>query len=94
MTEMSFRSIPKARTEEEELSDTPWYPVGRNDVFPEEFERFLLGDSRVKAAFLKHHADLLTAQWWKTIQTHIQAGHIEDAFSYERDRRFLNIFLK
>ena len=94
MTEMNFRSIPQARTEEEELSDTPWYPVGKNDVFPEEFERFLLGDSRVKAAFLKHHADLLAAQWWKTIQTHIQAGHIEDAFSYERDRRFLNIFLK
>ncbi len=44
MTEMNFRHIPAAPNEEAELSNEPWYPVGPNDVFPEEFRYFLLGD--------------------------------------------------
>ena len=92
MTEMNFRVMPQARTEEEEMSDVPWYPVGKNDVFPEEFERFLLGDQRVRAAFMKHHADLLTAQWWQRIRVQIQAGYIEDAFAYDSATRFVNVF--
>src|SRR5690606_40441460 len=64
MTEMNFRRIPPAPYEEAELAAEPWYPVGRNDVFPEEFEHFLLGDPRVRKAFLKHHACLLDAEWW------------------------------
>jgi isocitrate dehydrogenase kinase/phosphatase len=94
MTEMNFRKIPPAPNEEAEMSDTPWYAVGKNDVFPEEFERFLLGDARIRAAFMKHHADLLTAQWWQTTQAKIRAGHIEDAFPYSPARRFANVFRK
>jgi isocitrate dehydrogenase kinase/phosphatase len=88
MTEMNFRDMPQPRTEEEEMADTPWYAVGKNDVFPEEFEIFLLGDPRVRAAFKKHHAALLTAQWWRDTQKKIQAGHIQDAFPYRASARF------
>src|SRR3546814_2977375 len=40
MTEMNFRTIPPAPNEEAELASEPWYPVGPNDVFPEEFRYF------------------------------------------------------
>ncbi|MEL7021898.1 MAG: bifunctional isocitrate dehydrogenase kinase/phosphatase, partial [Bacteroidota bacterium] len=40
LTDYNFRVIPEARTEEEEMSATPWYSVGENDIFPEEFRRF------------------------------------------------------
>ena len=43
LTDCVFRSIPPAPNPEAELSGEVWYPVGRFDVFPEEFQSFLLG---------------------------------------------------
>ncbi|WP_353151303.1 bifunctional isocitrate dehydrogenase kinase/phosphatase [Pollutimonas bauzanensis] len=90
MTEMNFRHIPPAPNEEAELASEPWYPVGRNDVFPEEFRFFLLGDPRVRSAFLKHHADLLEAEWWQNCRERAAQGRIEDIFPYHPDRRLSN----
>lgn len=87
MTEMNFRRIPPAPNEEAELSSEPWYPVAANDVFPEEFRYFLLGDARVRTAFLKHHADLLEAEWWQACRDRAAKGRIEDIFPYEPQRR-------
>lgn len=42
MTEMNFRQIPPPRYPEDEMAAEPWYSVGINDVFPEEFRTFLL----------------------------------------------------
>ena len=87
MTEMSFRRIPPAPNEEAELAAEPWYPVGRNDVFPEEFAYFLLGDPRVREAFLRHHACLLDADWWQACRERVIQGRIEDIFPYDASRR-------
>ncbi|MDN5842016.1 MAG: bifunctional isocitrate dehydrogenase kinase/phosphatase [Alcaligenaceae bacterium] len=87
MTEMNFRVIPPAPYEEAELAAEPWYPVGRNDVFPEEFRHFLLGDPRVRQAFLTHHAELLEAQWWQACRQRAANGRIEDIFPYDNARR-------
>ncbi|WP_322995855.1 bifunctional isocitrate dehydrogenase kinase/phosphatase [Castellaniella sp.] len=87
MTEMQFRRIPPAPNEEAEMASEPWYPVGRNDVFPEEFARFLLGDARVRSAFMKHHAALLDAQWWQECRHRAAQGRIEDIFPYASARR-------
>ncbi|KDB60394.1 bifunctional isocitrate dehydrogenase kinase/phosphatase [Bordetella bronchiseptica] len=87
MTEMNFRAIPPAPNEEAELSSEPWYAVGPNDVFPEEFGRFLLGDPRVRQAFLRHHADLLAPQWWQACRARVAQGRIEEFFPYDTDRR-------
>ncbi|NLY64068.1 MAG: bifunctional isocitrate dehydrogenase kinase/phosphatase [Alcaligenaceae bacterium] len=87
MREMKFRRIPDAPNEEAELSGEPWYPVHPNDVFPEEFERFLLGDTRVRKAFMKHHPHLLDYQWWQTRKDRVASGKIEDIFPYPFSRR-------
>lgn len=87
MTEMNFRRIPEAPNEEAELSGEPWYPVGANDVFPEEFAYFLLGDPRVRQAFMKYHQDLLDAQWWQECRQRASQGRIEDIFPYDDARR-------
>ena len=44
LTDCTFRAIPPPPNPEAELSGEPWYPVGPLDVFPEEFETFLLGE--------------------------------------------------
>ncbi|KNY11205.1 isocitrate dehydrogenase [Achromobacter piechaudii] len=87
MTEMNFRRIPPAPNEEAEMASEPWYAIGPNDVFPEEFGRFLLGDARVRGAFMRHHADLLEPDWWQACRAQVAQGRIEEFFPYDTDRR-------
>ena len=88
MVDCNFRRIPQAPNEEAELSDDPWYPVGPRDVFPEQFGPFLLGDTRIRAAFMKYHADLLTPEFWQRRKERILQGVLEDIFPYPPERRF------
>jgi isocitrate dehydrogenase kinase/phosphatase len=88
ITDCNFRAIPAPRSEEDELSAEPWYPVANNDIFPEQFGTFLLGNQQVKKYFLKHHADLLTPQFWQMRKQRIMDGHIEDVFPYPQECRF------
>jgi isocitrate dehydrogenase kinase/phosphatase len=90
VTECNFRRIPQARTPEDEMASEPWYAVGPNDVFPEEFGTFLLGDPRVRATFMNHHGDLLEAEFWQRKQARIRAGLLEDVFPYPESVRFRN----
>ena len=88
LTDCHFRRVPTPRTEEEEMSGEVWYPVGPRDVFPETFGPFLLGDPRVREVFMRHHADLLDADFWTGHQQRIRAGHVHDVFPYDPARRF------
>jgi isocitrate dehydrogenase kinase/phosphatase len=88
LTDCNFRRVPQARTEEEEMSGEVWYRVGPKDVFPETFAPFLLGNASVREVFMKHHADLLDADFWQAHKKRIQAGHVHDVFPYEAHRRF------
>ena len=78
---------PAASAAHDEMSDDVWYPVGPNDVFPEEFATFLLTDPDVRADFLRVNADLLDAQWWQRMQQ--QAGELPpEVLSYPEPLRF------
>ncbi len=88
MTDCHFRDIPEAPSPEMEMASEPWYPVARNDVFPEEFARFLLGPNEIRRVFLQHHRDLLTARFWQAKQERIRGGHVEDFFPYPIELRF------
>jgi isocitrate dehydrogenase kinase/phosphatase len=46
ITDCQFRDIPQPRNEEDEMSAEPWYPIGKHDVFPEQFGTFLLGNAK------------------------------------------------
>ncbi len=88
ITDCKFRKVPIARNEEDEMSGEVWYAVGPKDVFPETFAPFLLGNDTVRAVFMRHHADLLQAEFWQSHKERIQAGHVHDVFPYEREKRF------
>ena len=90
ITDCNFRNIPEPRNEEEEMSAEPWYSIGKHDVFPEQFGRFLLGNAKIRKYFMQHHADLLTRDFWHTRKERIVAGHIEDVFPYPQQMRFCN----
>ncbi len=88
ITDCNFRKIPLPHNEEEEMSAEPWYPVARNDVFPEQFGAFLLGNPSVKKYFMKHHADLLTPEFWQMRKQRIMDGYVDDVFPYPQELRF------
>ncbi len=89
ITDCKFRKVPTPRNEEDEMSGEVWYSVGPKDVFPETFAPFLLGNDAVREVFMRHHADLLQADFWQGHKERIQAGHVHDVFPYEREKRFL-----
>jgi isocitrate dehydrogenase kinase/phosphatase len=88
LTDCNFRKIPPPRFPEDELASEPWYSVGPNDIFPEEFASFLLGDPRIRKAFLKYHRDLLDVDFWIDKQEKIRKGILEDVFPYPQSVRF------
>src|SRR6185369_3455713 len=59
MGEVNFRRIPPPASYEEELAAEPYWRVGEADVFPEQFDRFLVSDPRARELFYEHHRDLL-----------------------------------
>ncbi|MXY04767.1 MAG: bifunctional isocitrate dehydrogenase kinase/phosphatase [Gammaproteobacteria bacterium] len=90
LTDINFRAVPEPRTPEEEMAAEPWYSVGSNDVFPEEFRRFLFGKPEIKRLFAALHGDLFTPEYWRGLQQAIADGHAMDVFPYRRKRRFSN----
>ncbi len=92
LTDCNFRRIPPCPYPEMELSGEVWYPVARNDIFPEEFAHFLLGSPRVRSLFMKHHPDLLDADAWRQIQEKVRQGIVVDFFPYPEELRFCNVY--
>ena len=90
LCDVNFRRIPTAPDSESELAAEPWYGVLRNDVFPEEFATFLLGDPRLRELFLRHHADLLEPEFWQAAQRRIESGELMDFFPYPESLSFRN----
>ena len=88
LTDINFRKIPPPRDEFEEMSGQPWYSVGSNDVFPEEFRLFFSGNARARKAFDQLHSDLYEASFWSNLQDKLRDGFVEDFFPYSGKLRF------
>jgi isocitrate dehydrogenase kinase/phosphatase len=87
LTDCTFRDVPPAPSPEMELSGEPWYPVGPRDVYPEEWGAILLQNPVVRESFLRDHAELLEAAFWRTCQERAAAGEIVDFFAYPQSAR-------
>jgi len=84
LTECRFRRKPAALSYEDELASEPWYFVGDNDIFPEEFENFLGLTGALKQIFMTHHEDLLHVDFWQQTQAQIRSGTPIHVFPYQR----------
>ncbi|MGU7813982.1 bifunctional isocitrate dehydrogenase kinase/phosphatase [Burkholderia sp. AW49-1] len=88
LTDCNVRRVPPPRNEEDELSGEPWYTVGPHDIFPETYGPFLLGDPRVRAVFMKHHADFFEPALWQASKDKLLQGELPDFFPYDASLRF------
>ena len=87
LSECHFRRIPEPVSPEDEFSAEPWFYVGEQDVFPEEFKAFLVPPGRLREAFLEAHSDLLDPAFWQDVQRRLAAGEVVDVFPYRREAR-------
>ena len=65
LNECNFRELPVASNEEEEFSAEPWFYVGPNDIFPEQWLPFLGIPEELLDSFKARHGELLGPHWWR-----------------------------
>lgn len=88
LTDCHFRKMPEPRSHEEIMSDEPWFAVNENDVFPEEFKKFLFFPEHVRPAFEEIHGDLFDVHFWREMQKQIEEGILVHILPYKNHRRF------
>jgi len=86
LVQCRFRELPESDDERDQGGEA-WFYVGANDVFPEEFGRFLGLQGELRRVFLEAHGDLLTPRFWLDMQRRIRAGEFPDFFPYPPARR-------
>ena len=86
ITACNFRDIPNANDDIDELRSEAWYYVGPNDMFPEEFIKFLSMDKELRSLFLVVHGELLTAEYWREIKSLHQSGKVSLVVPYDRPK--------
>jgi isocitrate dehydrogenase kinase/phosphatase len=74
LSDCVFRDLPQPSCEEEELAAEPWFYTAPNDVFPEQWLQFLAIPEALRDVFLQHHAELLTASWWRGQAAEVAPG--------------------
>ncbi len=82
VTDCNFRRIPEARDSIDEMRAGAWFYVGPLDIFPEQFIRFLSFKEDVRRAFIEHHAELLTADYWAHLKIRHQSGEVLEVLPY------------
>jgi isocitrate dehydrogenase kinase/phosphatase len=86
ITEHKFRRFPMSNDPFDDMSETPVYGVGPNDVFPEELQRFLGLNADLRQAFNEQHVDLFDTEFWLTVQGRLEAGETIEILPYRRSR--------
>ena len=84
MNERNFRALPK--------SDDPYaidtLSVAPNDVFPEQFEHFIVGKRKFKDILKSLHGDLMTPEYWHDVQEKCARGDVQHFTPYSATMRF------
>jgi isocitrate dehydrogenase kinase/phosphatase len=87
LSDCNFRKLPEAKTYDEEISAEPWFSVGPNDIFPEEFPNFLSFPPQARKALLERHGDLFQPDFWRQVQEELRTGDLPEIPPYKQERR-------
>lgn len=88
LKDMNFRIKPIPETYEQIYASRPWYEIASNDVFPEDFKRFMIGRTDVREHFFDIHKKLFDPEHWNEIRERITLGEFIHAFPYPKHMRF------
>ncbi len=83
--EVRFRRIPPRP--DDGWGAAPSFSMHSEDVFPEEFQRFLGLPATLRAPFIARHPELFDAGWWRGLQARVAAGELAEFMPYPEDQR-------
>ncbi len=84
VSECNFREIPEPRDDDDLMRSDTWYQVNKNDIFPEEFIKFLSMSDDLRKLFVDVHGDLLTASYWRGMKQKHKRGEFSLVVPYHR----------
>lgn len=84
VTECNFRELPEAREDQELMNPGTWLYIAENDIFPEEFIKFLSMDVTLRSKFLEVHGEILSADYWRHIRGLHMAGEAPLVVPYQQ----------
>ncbi|MBJ7603552.1 MAG: bifunctional isocitrate dehydrogenase kinase/phosphatase [Candidatus Dormibacteraeota bacterium] len=87
LSEFTFRPLPAAVDDQDELADEAWFGIGPRDLFPEEFGRFLGLTPEQRKALEVLHRNLYDVTFWQSTQALVRSAEIIDIFPYPASRR-------
>ena len=71
-----------------EISSEPWFTVGADDIFPEEFKKFFRFPDEISTKFEHAHGDLCNPEMWIELQERNQSPDPGEFFPYSEQARF------
>lgn len=75
--------MPQTLDPDREMSADPWFGVGDNDVFAEEFRNFPGVRDELRKVLEQHHGGLFGVRFWQRVQDRVRAGEVIEIFPYE-----------
>lgn len=87
LEECRFRALPESDDPGDEMASEPWFPVGPNDVFPEEFRKFLGLRGHLREVFEARHGDVFDPTTWRAWQDMRHRGQRMEVFAYREELR-------
>ncbi len=89
LTECRFRRFPASHSYDDELAAEPWFHIGENDIFPEEFLRFMGLPPSLQEVFVARHSDLLDTTYWQDIQSRLTSGELISIIPYSEAQHLI-----
>ncbi|HET7844696.1 MAG TPA: bifunctional isocitrate dehydrogenase kinase/phosphatase [Xanthomonadales bacterium] len=87
LTTCRFRALPEPSSVDEEMHHGAWFHVGDDDVFPEQFARFLGLRPALLDALMQRHGEIFDVRWWLGVQEGIRNGDYADLPPYAQRLR-------
>lgn len=87
LEECSFRALPEPDDPADAMASEPWFPVGPDDIFPEEFRSFLGLQGHLREVFESKHSDIFDPKTWQEWQHMRARGERIEVFAYRDEAR-------
>jgi isocitrate dehydrogenase kinase/phosphatase len=87
LTTCRFRALPQPSSVDEEMHQGAWFHVDDDDVFPEQFTRFLGLPPALLDALMERHGEIFDVRWWLSVQEGIRRGDYADLPPYAQRLR-------
>lgn len=89
VTDCRFRRLPSATDDDQEMHHGAWYYVADNDVFPEQFPRFLGLSPDQERCLVATHGEIFDVRWWFDLQNQLRRGTPPEINPYGAHLRLL-----